>query len=187
LTQKFIELRVKSSWVHPSVKVPTRSATLSKRWASVARNRLAPWNFTPPQTLRGSGAVRGGTPKPAIYSLASTTGSPRASTTRPERGQSIARGAGVAGCSLTFAQGTDRPGNQPLGQILDAVKELASTTTQWSFSAATTRAAEQSCKPGPRSNAPWRGNLLNTPFEGSIEGACDNPVAGCGPSRRRGE
>jgi hypothetical protein len=40
---------------------------------------------------------------------------------------------------------------------------------------------------GPRSNAPWRGNLLNTPFEGSIEGACDNPVAGCGPSRRRGE
>jgi hypothetical protein len=29
-----------------------------------------------------------------------------------------------------------------VGQILDAVKELASTTTPWSFSAATTRAAE---------------------------------------------
>jgi hypothetical protein len=35
-----------------------------------------------------------------------------------------------------------------VGQILDAVKELASTITPWSFSAATTRAAEQSCKSG---------------------------------------
>ena len=35
-----------------------------------------------------------------------------------KRGQGIARGAGVTGCSLTFARGTDRAGNQPLGLFL---------------------------------------------------------------------
>ena len=33
---------------------------------------------------------------------------------------------------------------------------------------------------GPRSNAPWRGNLLNTPFEGSIEGAGDKGAVPAG-------
>ena len=57
--QKFIGLRVKSNWVHPNAKVPMRSATLSKRWTSLARNRHAPWNFAPRLALRSSGAVRG--------------------------------------------------------------------------------------------------------------------------------
>ena len=50
------------------------------RRASLARNRLAPWNFAPRQALRGSGAIRGAAWKREIYSVASTTGSPRAST-----------------------------------------------------------------------------------------------------------
>ena len=53
---------------------------LSKRWASLVRNRLAPWNFRAATSSRGSGAIRGGTRKRAIDSLASTTGSQRAST-----------------------------------------------------------------------------------------------------------
>ena len=47
---------------------------------------------------------------------------------RPERGQGIARGAGVAGSPLIFARGTDRAGNQPLGLFL---KVAASRFPVW--------------------------------------------------------
>ena len=57
--QKFIGLRVKSNCGRPSAKVPMRSATLSKHWTSLARNRRAPSNFAPRLSLarlwRGQG------------------------------------------------------------------------------------------------------------------------------------